>query len=242
MSHLISGPLDVDRLDFLVRDAYFTGATYGVIDVKRIIRLSTLSSEGPAVDVKGIGAVEELALARYHSFVNIYFHHAVRAAQVLFLHGAEKIFENVDLASMSVHEYLGYDDFTVWCMMRGKRETRWVVERLERRMLPKKVYERTGVGEVPLAQSRRRLEEEIAMESHVSSEWVYVDSSLAPPLTKYGPSEIRLYSGEGVVQPESWILRELSKPIHVVRVYVDRYVEDVDRVGEVAGRVISQTR
>ncbi|MEM3031536.1 MAG: HD domain-containing protein [Nitrososphaerota archaeon] len=242
LSHLISGPLDVDRLDFLVRDAYFTGATYGVIDVKRIIRLSTLSSEGPAVDVKGIGAVEELALARYHSFVNIYFHHAVRAAQVLFLHGAEKIFENVDLASMSVHEYLGYDDFTVWCMMRGKRETRWVVERLERRMLPKKVYERTGVGEVPLAQSRRRLEEEIAMESHVSSEWVYVDSSLAPPLTKYGPSEIRLYSGEGVVQPESWILRELSKPIHVVRVYVDRYVEDVDRVGEVAGRVISQTR
>ncbi|MEM2652204.1 MAG: HD domain-containing protein, partial [Candidatus Caldarchaeum sp.] len=62
LSSLVSGPLDVDRLDFLVRDAYFTGATYGVIDVKRIIRLTRLLEDGPAVDVRGVGAVEELAI------------------------------------------------------------------------------------------------------------------------------------------------------------------------------------
>ncbi|MEM4717118.1 MAG: HD domain-containing protein, partial [Candidatus Caldarchaeum sp.] len=65
LSGLISGPLDVDRLDFLVRDSYFSGATYGVVDVKRIIRLTKLLDDGPAVDSRVIGAVEELAMARY---------------------------------------------------------------------------------------------------------------------------------------------------------------------------------
>mgnify|MGYP003920883269 CR=1 FL=1 len=243
LSHLISGPLDVDRLDFLVRDSYFTGATYGVIDVKRIIRLTMLLDDGPAVDVRGIGAVEELALARYHSFTNIYFHHAVRAAQVLFLHCAEKLAEHLDFAGMSVAEYLRHDDYSIWCMMRENRETRWVLDRLERRMLPKKVYERAAVGDMhPVIgrKGRRRLEEEIASESGVDAEMVYVDSSLAPPLTRYGPSEIRLYSGGKIVEAESWILRELSKPIHVVRVYVDRSVDDSGRVGEAAEKIIPQ--
>jgi HD superfamily phosphohydrolase len=71
LSSLVSGPLDVDRLDFLVRDAYFTGATYGVVDVKRIIRLTKLLEDGPAIDTRGASAVEELALARYHSFINM---------------------------------------------------------------------------------------------------------------------------------------------------------------------------
>jgi len=243
LSHLISGPLDVDRLDFLVRDSYFTGATYGVIDVKRIIRLTILTDDGPAVDVRGMGAVEELALARYHSFVNIYFHHAVRAAQVLFLHGAEKLAGHLNLADMSAAEYLRYDDYTIWCMMRESRETRWVLDRLERRMLPKKVYEKAAVGRIDPAiaqKGRKRLEEEIALESHVDPEMVYIDSSMAPPLTRYGPSEIRLYSDGRLVEAESWVLRELSKPIHVVRVYVDRSVEDPDKVREAAERIIPQ--
>ena len=244
LSHLISGPLDVDRLDFLVRDAYFTGATYGVIDLRRVIMLTTLYDDGPAVDIRGIGAVEELALARYHSFVNIYFHHAARAAQILFLHGAEKIPELADLASKSVSEYLRYDDFSVWCLMKSYGETRWVIDRLERRMLPRKVYERTVMGEMDslgIHRRRRELEYTIAEECGVEPDKVFVDSSLAPPLTKYGPSEIRLCSDGKPVVVDSWILRELSKPIHVVRVYVDRTVEKVERVSEMAERVISSS-
>jgi len=84
-SAIISGPMDADKLDFLMRDSYFTGASYGLLDAKRIIWRSKVIDDRLALSLKAIGAVEEMALARYQSFMNIYFHHAVRAAQTIFL-------------------------------------------------------------------------------------------------------------------------------------------------------------
>jgi HD superfamily phosphohydrolase len=238
LSGLISGPLDVDRLDFLVRDAYFTGATYGVVDVKRIIRLTKLLEDGPAIDARGAGAVEELALARYHSFINIYFHHAVRAAQLLLLKGVRLLSDEIDFASMSVDEYLGYDDYVVWCMMKQRRETRWVIDRLERRILPQRVFEKQVFGEVKKPLKETEVEQTICERLGLDPRKVYVDYSHAPPLTKYGPSEIKLTSEPYIAPAESWILRELAKPIHIIRVYVDRDISEADRVRKVADEII----
>ncbi|MEM2333359.1 MAG: HD domain-containing protein [Candidatus Caldarchaeum sp.] len=239
LSSLVSGPLDVDRLDFLVRDAYFTGATYGIIDVKRIIRLTRLLEDGPAVDVRGVGAVEELAIARYHSFINIYFHHAVRAAQILLLRGATMLKSELNFSEMTPQQYVEHDDFSTWCFMKNHPATRWVVERLERRILPRRLYEKQVFGEVrkitTLAE-QREVEEEVAEMAGINPSKVYFDFSHAPPLTKYGPGEVRLYPSDSA---ESWILRELSKPLHVFRIYVDRDVEEVERVRNAAEKVIS---
>lgn len=239
LSSLVSGPLDVDRLDFLVRDAYFTGATYGVIDVKRIIRLTRLLEDGPAVDVRGVGAVEELAIARYHSFINIYFHHAVRAAQILLLRGATMLRSQLNFSEMTPKQYVEHDDFSTWCFMKNHPATRWVVERLERRILPRRVFEKQVFGDVKrittLAE-QERVEREVAEMADIHPAKVYFDFSHAPPLTKYGPGEVRLYPSDSA---ESWILRELSKPLHVFRIYVDRDVEEVERVRSAAEKVIS---
>ncbi|MEM4189820.1 MAG: HD domain-containing protein [Candidatus Caldarchaeum sp.] len=239
LSSLVSGPLDVDRLDFLVRDAYFTGATYGVIDVKRIIRLTRLLEDGPAVDVRGVGAVEELAIARYHSFINIYFHHAVRAAQILLLRGATMLKSELNFSEMTPQQYVEHDDFSTWCFMKNHPATRWVVERLERRILPRRVFEKQVFGDVKrittLAE-QERVEREVAEMADIHPAKVYFDFSHAPPLTKYGPGEVRLYPSDSA---ESWILRELSKPLHVFRIYVDRDVEEVERVRSAAEKVIS---
>ncbi|MEM4190036.1 MAG: HD domain-containing protein [Candidatus Caldarchaeum sp.] len=239
LSSLVSGPLDVDRLDFLVRDAYFTGATYGIIDVKRIIRLTKMLDDGPAVDVRGVGAVEELALARYHSFINIYFHHAVRAAQILLLRGATALREELNFADMTPEQYVEHDDFSTWCFMKNNPATRWVVERLERRILPRRVFEKQVFGEVKRITTladQERVERAVAEKAGIHPSKVYFDFSHAPPLTKYGPGEVRLYPSDSV---ESWILKELSKPLHVFRIYVDRDVKNFERVGEVAEEVIS---
>jgi HD superfamily phosphohydrolase len=238
LSSLVSGPLDVDRLDFLVRDAYFTGATYGVVDVKRIIRLTKLLEDGPAIDARGAGAVEELALARYHSFINIYFHHAVRAAQLLLLKGVRLLSDEIDFASMSVDEYLGYDDYVVWCMMKQRRETRWVIDRLERRILPQRVFEKQVLGEVKKPLKETDIEQTICERLGLDPRKVYVDYSHAPPLTKYGPGEIKLTSEPYKAPAESWILRELAKPIHIIRVYVDRDISEADRVRKAADEII----
>lgn len=240
LSSLISGPLDVDRLDFLVRDAYFTGATYGVIDIRRLIHLTRLDDQGASVDIRGLGAVEELAIARHHSFLNIYFHHTVRAAQLLFYRAFEELGdEGLDFSKMSVDEYLQYDDYMVWSILKNNQKTRISIDKIERRKLPKMVYEKKieRIDEVlSSTRDKCKLEREIAQESGIDEKYVYLDSSTIPPLTKYGVTDIRLHSEEeATVQLKSWILEMTSKPLGIVRVYVDRdYVNRIEKIRKTA--------
>lgn len=75
---LISGEIDVDRGDYLLRDSHFTGVSYGVYDLDRLIACE-VAVEGPdgpelGLDVHGVHALEDLLLARYHMFLQVYFH------------------------------------------------------------------------------------------------------------------------------------------------------------------------
>ena len=88
LAGLISGGLDVDKLDYLSRDAMMCGVPYGVIDVERLLAsLTVTSTDGGrrlALHEKGLTALESLLFARYQMYRNVYWHHAVRAATVMF--------------------------------------------------------------------------------------------------------------------------------------------------------------
>ncbi|MCS7146255.1 MAG: HD domain-containing protein [Nitrososphaerota archaeon] len=242
LSKLISGPIDVDRLDFLLRDSYFTGATYGVIDVRRLVYLTTIEDGEVCVDERGWGVLEELAVARLHSFLNIYFHHAVRAAQLQLLRAAEEYGEELTrLTDISIENYLDLDDFTVWCMLKNNPRSRDRIVALKRRILPKMIFEGKG-GASPASprshEERRMLEEELAEALNLHPKNIYLDSSTIPPLVKYGPSELTIKAKGGLERREarSHILEMVSKPVHIVRVYVDRGVGDYDILRERAKR------
>jgi uncharacterized protein len=89
LAGLVSGSLDVDKLDYLSRDAWMCGVPYGVIDVDRLLASLTLAP-GPdarptlAVHEKGLAALESLLFAKYQMYRNVYWHHAVRSATVMF--------------------------------------------------------------------------------------------------------------------------------------------------------------
>ncbi len=243
-SKAISGPTDVDKLDFLLRDSYFTGASYGMVDVKRILWRSRLTREGILLSIRAVGAVEEMALARYQSFMNIYFHHAVRAAQSLFLRGVRRL--GLDFTSMSVEEYLGHDDYTVWCLMKGDEEGREVVRRIEERRLPKLAYELRFEGDMPRElRSRERLEEleeEIAERAGVPRNHIWIDTPYIPPLPYRDDEQIKFYEeepGGGIrlVEYSSPLLTFTSRIYGIVRVYTER--EYIERVRAKAERVLS---
>jgi len=242
LSKLISGPIDVDRLDFLLRDSYFTGATYGVIDVRRLIYLTTIEEGEVCIDERGRGVLEELAVARLHSFLNIYFHHAVRAAQLQLLRAAEEHGEELTaIAQLPLNQYLELDDFTVWCMLKNNPKSRRRIEALSRRILPKMILE--GEAEAPHISDlsgvkRRELETELADALKLPEDMVYLDSSVIPPLTKYGPSElmIRLRGGREKREAKSRVIEMTSKPVFIVRVYVERGVGEYDTLSERARR------
>jgi uncharacterized protein len=87
---LVSGSLDLDKIEYLKRDARFCGVPYGEVDVDRLLHALTVVTD-PAtarpelgVHEKGVAALESLLFAKYQMFRNVYWHHAVRAATVLY--------------------------------------------------------------------------------------------------------------------------------------------------------------
>lgn len=94
---LISSQIDADRMDYLLRDAYFTGATYGEFDLARIIQTIHPYSGGIAFADKGMNAIEDYVVSRYQMYVQVYFHPVSRAMEVLLQHlleRAKSVFEN----------------------------------------------------------------------------------------------------------------------------------------------------
>ena len=84
LAGLVAGSIDVDKLDYLSRDAKMCGVPYGVIDVDRLLTSLTVSAEGLALHAKGLAALESLLFAKYQMYRNVYWHHAVRSATSMF--------------------------------------------------------------------------------------------------------------------------------------------------------------
>jgi HD superfamily phosphohydrolase len=89
---LISGSLDLDKIDYLSRDARMCGVPYGTVDVDRLLAAITVVN-GPArremgVHEKGVSALESLLFAKYQMYRNVYWHHAVRSATCMFKRAA----------------------------------------------------------------------------------------------------------------------------------------------------------
>lgn len=80
---LISSQIDVDRMDYLLRDSYFTGTNYGEFDLTRILRVIRPTENGIAFKESGMHAVEDYVLSRYQMYMQVYFHPASRSMEVL---------------------------------------------------------------------------------------------------------------------------------------------------------------
>jgi HD superfamily phosphohydrolase len=85
LAHLVSSQLDVDRMDYLLRDSLMTGAKYGVYDLEWIIKSIEINEDSDHLYVSGPGiyAVEDYLQARYYMYRQVYFHRTLRAAEAV---------------------------------------------------------------------------------------------------------------------------------------------------------------
>ena len=83
MNQLVSGQLDADRMDYLLRDAYFTGTSYGKFDLERILRTIRVKNGRIVVKASGIHSVEDYIMARYHMYWQVYLHPVARSYETL---------------------------------------------------------------------------------------------------------------------------------------------------------------
>jgi len=83
LHQLVSGQLDMDRLDYLNRDSFFTGVSEGVISSDRIIKMLNVKDDELVVDAKGIYSVEKFIIARRLMYWQVYLHKTVLSAEFL---------------------------------------------------------------------------------------------------------------------------------------------------------------
>ena len=108
MASIIHGELDVDRMDYLLRDAHYTGVPYGTVDAGRLIRAMRLSDGQIVLHESGVQAAESLLIARTLMRPSVYYHHVSRIAEKIF---STAVFEHCrDDMEGIMHEMVRMDD------------------------------------------------------------------------------------------------------------------------------------
>ncbi|MGO4889105.1 HD domain-containing protein [Anaerobacillus sp. MEB173] len=93
---LISSQIDSDRMDYLLRDAYYTGVSYGQFDMERILRVMRPTEEQAVIKQSGMHAIEDYIMSRYQMYWQVYFHPVTRSAEVILskiLHRAKHLYQ-----------------------------------------------------------------------------------------------------------------------------------------------------
>jgi hypothetical protein len=127
LRELVSGPnLDADRMDYLQRDAYFTGVATGRYDAEQLVAsLRILERDGAlaiGIDPRGVVALESFVMARYMMFASVYFHHTTRMFEHVLHEALGEVWPDPH-ALDAIEEFLRWDDFRVLAALDGKQST-----------------------------------------------------------------------------------------------------------------------
>lgn len=125
LTELVSGPnLDADRMDYLLRDAYFTGVSGGRYDADQLVGSLRIYQTGGqyvlGIDGRGVVALESFVLARYMMFASVYFHHTTRMFERILQRVLTELWPDTT-ALDPIEEFLAWDDFRVLNELRDSR-------------------------------------------------------------------------------------------------------------------------
>src|SRR5690625_226372 len=154
---VISSQIDADRMDYLLRDAYYTGVSYGQFDMERILRVMRPTEDEIVIKSTGMHAVEDYIMSRYQMYWQVYFHPVTRSAEVILtkiFHRAKVLYEKgyqfevhpVSLTSLfegkvKLADYLQLDESVIYFyFQRWQRERDAVLKDLCCRFMERKLF------------------------------------------------------------------------------------------------------
>lgn len=91
LTQIMSAQMDADRMDYLLRDSYFTGVSYGEFDLERILRTLRIKNNSLVIKESGIHALEDYIMARYQMYWQVYYHPVSRSFEILLTNMFKKI-------------------------------------------------------------------------------------------------------------------------------------------------------
>jgi len=182
LAQIIHSPMDADQIDYLLRDAHYTGAPLGTVDISRILQTLRLHKGQLALDRKGLPALEGMLVARGLMYSSVYFHKTVRIAEQMIARAVERSEAPIaEIQKMVDHELLA------WTLRQGEFQ-REIALRLRYRKLYKRVvaYGRDDLSDSARetlasfkdAAERRRTEDRIARRAGLTPGQVIIDVPL----------------------------------------------------------------
>ncbi|MCQ2972811.1 MAG: HD domain-containing protein [archaeon] len=181
---IISGELDVDRMDYLLRDSHYTGVAYGIIDYERIISNYRLD-KSLYLDIKGVQAAEGALVSRYFMYPSVYQHHTTRIANSMFRRMLTKLIEDETIFEKEIHKY---DDADINVLCRNTEGyVSDIMERIDNRNFfkraktirlnsfkhPEKVYKISS-------KELRKAEEEISEDYGIDKDYIIINIAEYP--------------------------------------------------------------
>ena len=181
---IVSGELDADRMDYLLRDSHYTGVAYGIIDYERIISNLNLNKH-LSLDIKGVQAAEGALVSRYFMYPSVYQHHTTRIVNSMFRRGLKKL---IDSGVINENDMYKYDDADIIGIFRNSEGyPKEIMERLDNRNIfkrvktirldnfknPEKLYKIEN-------KELRKAEEEIAVDYDINKDYVILNIAEYP--------------------------------------------------------------
>jgi HD superfamily phosphohydrolase len=242
LAQLVSSQLDVDRMDYLLRDSLMTGAKYGIYDLEWIINALAIDEDADRiyVEARGIYAVEEYLQARYYMFRQVYFHRTLRSAEaalrsiirralrllddgqeVWYAPGTpfEKILRREEL-SISEHLQIDDSDF-VFHVKQWQNSSDAVLRDLSRRFTDRRLFKAIDL-DMPHEQQAEFLSsaKKLVERAGFDPEYYFVEDRASDlPYYNYYAAEkaepkTHIYVESGYASPQ---IREISEVSNVVR-------------------------
>jgi len=225
---IVSGDIDTDRMDYLVRDSHYTGVAYGVFDIYRLIDKIRFEDE-VIIEQGGLKAAESLLISRFLMYPTVYYHHVCRIARKMY----EKAMEIVISQGFKAEKLLEMDDCDAMVLLMSNDDSAEIAEMLKnRRLFKRAVYvsrHRVDLREV-LRINEERAEREIAEDAGVDEKYVIVDIQPIEEVKEVNAKvevegrTLRLDEASPLVNAlktanlENWRLGVYTKPEYVKRV------------------------
>jgi HD superfamily phosphohydrolase len=242
LAQLVSSQLDVDRMDYLLRDSLMTGAKYGIYDLEWIINALAIDEEADRiyVEARGLYAVEEYLQARYYMFRQVYFHRTLRSAEAilrsiirraLYLHqngiqvwhAAGTAFEKIlRREKLKITEHLQVDDSDfVFHVKQWQHSADPILSDLSTRFINRRLFKAIDL-DMPAIEKEEFLEtaREVVRRSGFDPDYYFIEDRASDvPYYKYYAAEVaepktHIYVENGYAHPK---ILEISEVSNVVR-------------------------
>ncbi|WP_335871427.1 HD domain-containing protein [Bacillus sp. 2205SS5-2] len=229
---LISSQIDADRMDYLQRDAYFTGVSYGHFDMERILRVMRPREDQVVIKQSGMHAVEDYIMSRYQMYWQVYFHPVTRSAEVVLtkiLHRAKWLYENgytfqqnpthfysLFQEKVEVEDYIRLDEAIIlYYFQMWQEEEDAILRDLSCRFMNRNLFKYVEYDPAKEYKKTKELEKLFQQAGIDPDYYLVMDSSSDLPYDFYRPGEEEERLPIHLLTPANE-LKELSRQSHIV--------------------------